>query len=76
MKKDIHLDGALRGCRSAVQDVLAEIESGQRLERDGFALLVKGTQLPVDDIEKRVMEKDWYLTANEALDIGLIGGIV
>lgn len=76
MKKDIHLDGALRGCRSAVQDVLAEIESGQRLERDGFALLVKGTELTVDDIEKRVMEKDWYLTANEAFNIGLIGGIV
>lgn len=76
MAKDIHLDGALRGCRSTILDVLAEIESGQRLERDGFARLVKGTRLTVDDIEKRVLEKDWYLTAREALDIGLVGGVV
>ncbi len=76
MKKDIHLDSALRGCRSTILDVLAEIESGQRLERDGFALLVQGTNLTVDDIEKRVLEKDWYLTAKEALDVGIVGGIV
>ena len=76
MQKDIHLDGALRGCRSTIQDVLAEIESGQRLERDGFAHLVEGTNLTVDEIEKRVMEKDWYLPAREALDIGLVAGLV
>lgn len=76
MKKDIHLDGALRGCRSAIQDVLAQIESGQRLERDGFAQLVEGTTLTVDDIEKRVLERDWYLSAQDALKIGLVGGIV
>jgi ATP-dependent protease ClpP protease subunit len=76
MQRDIHLDGALRGCRTAVQDVLAEIESGQRLEREGFARLVDGTQLTVDEIEKRVMERDWYLPAPEALRIGLVAGIV
>ena len=76
MQKDIHLDGALRGCRSAVQDVLAEIESGQRLEREGFAQLVKGTGLTADDISRRVMERDWYLTANEAVDIGLVAGVI
>lgn len=76
MKKDIHLDGALRGCRTAIQDVLAEIESGQRLERDGFAQLVKGTELTVEEIEKRVMNKDWYLSATQALEIGLVGGII
>ncbi len=76
LKKTLHLDGALRGCRSAVQDVLAEIESGQRLERAGFELLVRGTSLSVDDIEQRVMEKDWYLTAPEALEVGLVAGIV
>lgn len=76
MKKDIRLDGALRGCRSTIQDVLAEIESGQRLERDGFSVLVQGTKLTVDDIEKRVLEKDWYLTAHEALEIGLVAGVI
>lgn len=76
MKKDLHLEGALRGCRSAVQDVLAQIDSGQRLERDGFAQLVVGTTLSVDDVEQRVLNKDWYLTSQEALDIGLVAGVV
>lgn len=76
MQREIRLDGALRACKAAVQDVLAEIESGQRLERDGFATLVKGSQLSAEDIEKRVMEKDWYLTAKEALDIGLVAGVI
>lgn len=76
LKKDLHLEGALRGCLSAVNDLLAEIESGQRLEREGFRKLVEGTRLQVADVENRVLNKDWYLTAEEALEVGLIGGIV
>lgn len=76
MKKDIHLEGALRSCRTLVNDALAEIESGQRLEREGFSRLVEGTTLTVDDIEKRVLDKDWYLTAAEAVDLGLVAGTI
>ena len=73
---DIHLDGALRGCRTALNDVLASIESGQRLEREGFEQLVAGTPLSVDDIERRVLEKDWYLGAAEAKAIGLVADVI
>jgi ATP-dependent protease ClpP protease subunit len=76
MKKDLHLEGALRGCMATVNDVLAEIESGQRLEREGFRQLVDGTPLSVEDIENKVMHKDWYLSAADALATGLIAGIV
>lgn len=76
LKKTIELNGALRGCLSQANDVIAEIEAGQRLEREGFELLVEGTQLTVDDVEKRVLNKDWYLSAQEALDIGLVAGLV
>jgi ATP-dependent protease ClpP protease subunit len=76
MKKDLHLEGALRGCLSAVNDVLAEIESGQRLEREGFAQLVAGTRLSARDVEDRVYNKDWYLPATEALEIGLVAGLI
>jgi len=76
MKKDLHLEGALRGCMSAINDLLAEIESGQRLEREGFAELVQGTRLTAQDVGNKVYNKDWYLTASEALDQGLVGGVV
>ena len=76
MKKEIHLEGALRGCRALVNDVLAQIESGQRLERAGFAKLVEGTSLTVEELEQRVYDKDWYLTAEEAVKIGLVARTV
>jgi ATP-dependent protease ClpP protease subunit len=76
LKKDLHLDGALRGCRSIVNDVLAEIDSGQRLQRAGFAKLVEGSAWTIDDLERRVFEKDRYLTALEAREAGLIADIL
>jgi ATP-dependent protease ClpP protease subunit len=76
MKKQIHLEGALRGCRSAIHDVLAEIDSGQRLERDGFRQLVQGTRLTLADVEQRVLERDWYLTAQQAKEVGLVADVL
>lgn len=76
MKKDLHLEGALRGCLSAVNDVLAEIESGQRLEREGFMQLVAGTKLSAQDVENKVYNKDWYLSAKDAVEVGLVAGLV
>jgi ATP-dependent protease ClpP protease subunit len=76
LDKTLQLKGALRGCRSIVQDVLAEIDSGQRIERAAFADLVKGTPLNVDDLLTKVLERDWYLKAEQALQGGLVGGIV
>lgn len=76
LDKNIHLAGALRGCRAAVLDVLAEIESGQRLERHGFEQLVKGTPLSIDDVMNKVMDKDWYLSGEEAVAAGLVQAVV
>lgn len=76
MTKELRLDGALRSCRATLHDLLAEIESGQRLERAGFAELVKGTRLTVDDIERRVLDKDWYLPAGQAHELGLVAGVI
>jgi ATP-dependent protease ClpP protease subunit len=76
IKKVLHLDGALRGCRTVVHDVLAEIDSGQRLERAGFIDLVAGTPIGIDDLLAKVLERDWYLSAEEAVRSGLVAAIV
>lgn len=76
MKKHLHLEGALRVGLAAVHDVLAQIESGQRLEREGFQELVQGTSLSVEDVLDKVYNKDCYLTAKQALEAGLIGVVV
>ena len=76
MQKVLHLEGALRGCRSLVQDALAEIDSVQRLERAGFEQLVAGTRLTLDDVMAKVLERDWYLSADEAAEWGLVAGVL
>jgi len=76
IKKSLQLDGALRSCRTVVQDVLAEIDSGQRLQQAGFAALAAGSRITVDEIEEKVMDRAWYLTADEARSIGLVAGVV
>lgn len=76
MKQDVHLSGALKACRSTIQNLLAQIESGQRLECDDFSKLVKGTRLTLDELSNKVMDRDWYLCAEEAQRLGLIAGVV
>ncbi|WP_436134357.1 ATP-dependent Clp protease proteolytic subunit [Acidovorax sp. LjRoot129] len=76
MTATINLDGALRSCRAKVNDVLAEIESGQRLQSEGFAKLAEGTSLTAGEIETRVLDKDWYLTAQQAVDHGLVEAVI
>lgn len=76
MEKTVQLSGALRSSVSVVQDLMAELEIGQSLERKGFEKLVDGSQLTVDELLDRVMEKDWYMPADEALSLRLVAGLV
>ncbi len=76
MKKTVEFNGALRGCLSLANDLIAQIESGQMLERQGFEQLVEGTKLTVDEVLSHVLNKDWYLKADEALALDLVGGLV
>jgi ATP-dependent protease ClpP protease subunit len=76
MEKTVQLSGALRSSVAVVQDLMAELEIGQSLERKGFETLVDGSQLSVDELLDRVMEKDWYMPAEEALSLRLVAGLV
>jgi len=76
MTRQIILDGSLRACRAKINDVLAEIESGQRLQDEGFAKLVEGSDLSVEEVVNQVLEKDWYLAAQQAKEYGLVAGVI
>lgn len=76
IQKTLALEGALRACKAVVNDMLAEIESGQRLEREGFATLVEGTSLSVESLNEKVFHRDWYLNAPEAVKLGLVAAAV
>lgn len=76
MERTLQVSGALRSAIAVARDLLAELEIGQVLERRGFEQLAAGSRLSADELLQRVLEKDWYLTAEEALELELIAGIV
>lgn len=75
IERTVQLSGALRSAVSIAQDLVAELEIGQELERRGFEQLVAGSQLSAEDLLNRVMQKDWYMTAQEALKLQLVAGL-
>jgi ATP-dependent protease ClpP protease subunit len=76
MDRTVQLAGALRSAIAVTRDLLAELEMGQQLERRGFERLVAGSQLGADELLARVLERDWYMTADEALELQLVAGLV
>lgn len=74
--KTITLSGALRSSMALLRDELAALESGHRLECEGFDQLVEGSTLSADDVLKKVLHADWYLSAEEAVKAGLAAGVI
>lgn len=76
LTKTLELKGALRACRALVDDVLAQIESGQAVEDRDFARLVQGSRLSHAELRERVLARDWYVPAAEALRHGLVAEVI
>jgi ATP-dependent protease ClpP protease subunit len=75
MTKDLHLEGPLGSCRRVLEEMIADIDHGLRLEERGFAELIEGSDVGADEVARRAYG-GWYLSAEEALSRGLIAGLI
>src|ERR1700737_4825079 len=75
MVKDLHLEGPLGSCRRVLEEMIADIDHGLRLEEQGFAELIDGANVDAEEIARRAYG-GWYLSAEEALNRGLVAGLV
>lgn len=75
MTKDLHLEGPLGSCRRVLEEMIADIDHGLRLEERGFAELIEGSNVDAEEITRRAYG-GWYLSADEALNRGLVAGLV
>jgi ATP-dependent protease ClpP protease subunit len=73
--KDLHLEGPLGSCRRVLEEMIADIDHGLRLEEQGFAELIEGSNVKADEIAHRAYG-GWYLSAEEAFSRGLVAGLV
>ena len=75
LTKTLNLDGPLGACERQLAEVVAEIETGKALQTEGYQQLIEGSRISLDEVEQRAAE-NWYLTAEEALERGLVAGVV
>ncbi len=76
MDKTVHFAGPLRATLAVARDLIAEMENGQRLEQAGFADLLRGSGIGMDELTRRTQTANWYLDAGEALERRLVAGLV
>lgn len=74
LTKEVALDGPLRACEKQLEKAMSEVRTGLKLERKGFEDLAEGSALTADEIEERA-RGNWYVSAQEALELGLVGGL-
>jgi ATP-dependent protease ClpP protease subunit len=74
MDKQLHIFGPLRSSIKTAEEMIAQLQSGLRLEDQGFEDLVRDTQIPFEELRERVSETNWYISADEALKLGLVAG--
>lgn len=73
--KNIHLEGPLTTCIASLKATINEIESSIAIQNEGFANLILGSSLNLDDVIQRATE-NLYLEANEALQLGLVEAVL
>jgi ATP-dependent protease ClpP protease subunit len=75
LDESIQLTGPIRSCLQIVREQLQLLETARELEMEGFRELVEGSALSLEDIYEQA-KTNCYLTAREAEEAGLIGGIL
>lgn len=75
LAKTLELNNFLGSERPRVEALLAEIDLGLKVQRWDFEALIEGSNVALDELEERAHE-NWYLDADEALERGLVAGLV
>lgn len=75
MDKHLHVQGPLTTCVAAVKATLHEIETSITIQNEGFANLILGSSVTMDDVLQRA-PANWYPEAEEAKKLGLIEAVL
>ena len=75
MCSSLNLNGPLTTCIASVEAKLNELQASIAIQNEGFAHLVLGSKVTLDDVLRRATS-NWYVEANEAAELGLIEGVI
>jgi ATP-dependent protease ClpP protease subunit len=75
LTKTLELDGPLQAERVKVEALLEEIDAGLTVELKDFEDLVAGSAVPIAELLERA-QAGWYVRPGEAMQRGLIAGLL
>lgn len=75
LSKTLRLDGPLTTCIVPLEAALNEVRTSIEIQNEGFANLILGSRVTMDEVLRKA-PSNWYIEANEALDLGLIEGVL
>lgn len=75
LSKELKLNGPLTTCVASVKAALNEIECSIEMQNEGFANLVRGSRVTMDEVLRRA-PSNWYIEAEEAQALGLVEAVI
>ena len=75
LDKTIELSGPMRASRPKIEALLQQIDCGLIHEEENLKRLIEGTGLALDQIRAKALH-NWYLPADEALQLGLVTALI
>jgi ATP-dependent protease ClpP protease subunit len=75
LEKTVELQGPLRGSLPLVEALCHQLKTGIALETENFERLISGSDVDIEELRAKALY-NWYVPATEALERGLIAGIV
>jgi ATP-dependent protease ClpP protease subunit len=75
LTRTLNIDGPLTTCVANIKATLHEIEASIAIQNEGFENLVRGSKVTLEQVLARA-PSNWYIEAQEALELGLIRGII
>jgi ATP-dependent protease ClpP protease subunit len=75
MNSTVQLSGPLNTLSPVLNAKLNEIEDSIRIQDEGFADLVRGSRVSLDELKERAPH-NWYIEASQARDLGLVLDII
>lgn len=75
LSTQLAIDGPLTTCVAKVEAMLSEIRSSIEIQNEGFANLILGSNVSLDEVLRRA-PSNWYIEAQEAKALGLIEDVL
>lgn len=75
MSTTLNIEGPLTTCIAPLEATLNEIRESIRIQNEGFQNLIGNSRVTMDEVLRRA-PSNWYIEAQEAVELGLVEAVI